>query len=82
MTQFTKSMNAVFWNAGARKMRFQAHLLAIMPDQTPIMPPNPISTRYIYFALDLRGKKDVQFFYPKKIVLMSSNLTGVPGEWD
>ena len=27
----------------------------------------------------LQVLKDVQFFYPKKIVVMSSNLTGVPG---
>ena len=28
----------------------------------------------------LQFLKDVQFFYPKKIVVMSSNLTGVP-DW-
>lgn len=50
VTQFVKNINAMFWNAGARKMRFQAHLLATMPGQTPTMPPNPISTRYTYFT--------------------------------
>ncbi|GFO20663.1 CGG triplet repeat-binding protein 1 [Plakobranchus ocellatus] len=47
VNQFIKNMNAIFWNAGARKYRFLHHLKSVKPSQKATMPPNPIGTRWI-----------------------------------